>query len=908
VDTKLKTIVYSLTLATGGTLFTQPSALAASPDEWECIPKPDFRGWSCLKDGEPPVEKLPAPKQPAVTKKPAQPARTDVTVTPLSEPEASKPQPITDEPVTDVMPEPEIEAAEEKPAPTVVDQDQREVASEVTPAESRPTAKDETEKALSETPDSLADVAEKTDTDAVTPAIDKSIPSMAAAMVRVDNTLPSCIAIDRPAGTPTEEQKKLRQSAPTQVEADEATLEENKFASLSGNVIVTRADQRLKAEQVKLNKETSQADASGNVIYSDSDAEITAESAHIDLQSDVNTFEQAEFTTYDRYSRGKASRITAEKGVLATLEDVSYTSCPPDDTTWLLTADEIELNAVTGRGLAKKAKVEFFDVPIFYAPALSFPIDDRRVSGVLTPRFGHSDDRGTELTVPIYWNIAPDRDATFYPRYMSKRGLQLGAEYRYLNENNDGQINVAHLASDDEYDDEDRWAYKYQHQGNIFNDWELDTRLQRVSDKSYFEDLGNSLNLTSKTHLESRFSLKKRADNWSFHGLLQDYQTVDRTIADVDKPYERLPHFEFSAWTNEFANGFQAHVDSQYTKFDRKNSVTGDRAIVYPSLTYNYDKGGYYIRPKVGVHYTHYSLDDQGNLPSSPTRTVPMFSVDSGMFYERPTQLLGSSMTQTLEPRLYYLFVDEEKQTDIPIFDTGLYDYSSSSLFRENRFSGQDRINDANQVSLAVTSRFLDQNTGEEKLGLTFGQIFYFADRDVVLPGDQPEEDSTSAIIGEIRYRPHDAFVASALHHWNPNNTKTERAFYRLKYQPDDDKILNLAYRYREDELKQSDISFLWPLGSPRWHGIGRWNYSIRDSRTLDTFGGIEYESCCWKTRFVARRWVNDVDRNYDTGVFFELELKGLGSIGNDITSFLETGILGYDRYIDDNDDDKYYY
>ena len=285
-----------------------------------------------------------------------------------------------------------------------------------------------------------------------------------------------------------------------------------------------------------------------------------------------------------------------------------------------------------------------------------------------------------------------------------------------------------------------------------------------------------------------------------------------------------------------------------------------------------------------------------------------MVSIDSGLFYERETQLLGSSMLQTLEPRIYYLYVDEEKQTDIPIFDTGLYDYSSSSLFRENRFSGPDRINDANQVSLAVTSRFLDHATGEEKLGLTFGQIYYFADRDVVLPGDKPEEDSSSAIIGEIRFRPYDSLVASALHHWNPNNTKTERASYRLKYQPDDDRILNLAYRYREDEEKQTDISFLWPLGSPRWHGIGRWNYSLRDSKTLVTFGGLEYESCCWKTRFVARRWVNDVDSNYDTGVFFELELKGLGSIGNDVTGFLEKGILGYDRYIKDNDDDTYYY
>jgi LPS-assembly protein len=309
------------------------------------------------------------------------------------------------------------------------------------------------------------------------------------------------------------------------------------------------------------------------------------------------------------------------------------------------------------------------------------------------------------------------------------------------------------------------------------------------------------------------------------------------------------------------------------------------------------------------VHYTKYSLDNEGTLPSSPDRTVPIFSVDSGLFYEKETTLFGDSMLQTLEPRIYYLNVDEENQSKIPVFDTGLYDFSTSALFRENRFSGQDRIGDANQLSVALTSRLLDSADGSEKLSATLGQIYYFSDRDVTLPGDTPDDDSSSPIIAELSYHPFRKLIASAQLHWDPEKSKTERQLYRMKYQPEDDKVINLAYRYRDKFLKQTDVSFLWPIDdSKRWHAVGHWNYSLKDDRTLDTFGGLEYESCCWKTRLVARRWVNSVDSDYDTAVFFELELKGLGSIGDDVTSFLKTGILGYDRHINDEDDDTYYY
>jgi len=878
-----------------------------------------------LAPAEPPPEPLPEPEAPRVIK-PRDKVVTEAPVPAVSEEpvdtveitEEPGPVPVTgqaapEKPVVEEMPAPVTEEAQiSEPAVISEGTVAEEPAPEAFPATAEPEPVPTAEEIVAKEPAPVAEEhkIEEPQADTVQPAAETAAREWPSSeLVRIDNSLPSCVVITQPGTLTPEERKRLRETSATEIEANEATLEKNKLTILSGDVQIKRADQSLKADQVTLNKETNQADATGSVVYTDSEIELQSSQAHMDMDKDENTFNNASFTTLDHYARGSANQVQTSQGTQVRLDKVNYTSCPPGNNSWLLSADEIVLDDETGRGTAKNAKLEFFDVPVFYAPYMNFPIDDRRQSGLLTPRIGRSDDRGTEIAAPIYWNIAPDRDATFYPRYMSRRGLQLGGEFRYLNDNNDGQVNLEYLSSDNEFNDKKRWAFNFEHDAHVFNDWSVAAQVKRVSDEQYFEDLGSSLALSSQRHLESRFKLDKTAENWSFTGLLQDFQTIDRTIASVNRPYERLPHLRFDAWTDTFANGFQARIETEYTDFDRDNSITGKRTDLYPSITYNHETSGYYVRPKLGVHYTRYSLDNEGALPSSPNRTIPIISLDSGLFYERNSSLLGQSMLQTLEPRIYYLRVPEKNQVNIPIFDTGIYDYNSSSLFRENRFSGLDRIGDTNQVSVGITSRFLDPDTGTEKLGLTFGQIYYFSDRDVTLPGGKRDNDSSSPIIAELSYRPYDKLLASALVHWDPETSKTERTIYRLKYQPDDHRILNLAYRYRKDSLKQTDVSTLWPITNDnRWHAVGRWNHSLRHKKTLDILAGVEYESCCWKTRVVARRWLNDINGSHDTGVFFEIELKGLGSIGDDVTSFLETGILGYDRHIKDEDDDTYYY
>ena len=508
----------------------------------------------------------------------------------------------------------------------------------------------------------------------------------------------------------------------------------------------------------------------------------------------------------------------------------------------------------------------------------------------MTPRFSHSDSRGTEILMPVYWNIAPHHDATLQPRYMSERGLQLGVEYRYLGDNDRGQINLEYLSDDDKHagpGDNNRWALHYQHNGVVGN-WMLDTRIHRVSDNSYFEELGSGPALSGQRHLENRITLGRRADNWSIYGMLQSYQTIDSDIQAADRPYERMPHIRLDAHTEPSADGLVAGIQVEYTDFDKDNAVTGQRADIYPGITYNHERSGYYIRPRLGVRYTAYSLHNHAG-PSSPDRSVPILSVDSGVLYERFVKLFDQSMLQTLEPRFYYLRIPERRQSQIPVFDTGLLDYNSSVLFSENRFSGIDRIGDTEQVSVGITSRFTEQSSGREKLAMTLGQIYYFRDLNVTLPGNVSNTDNSSPLIGEVRYRPHRRFMADALLHWRPETGETERAIYRLKYQPADNRVVNLAYRHRMDRLRQASLSFLWPLDRVnRWHGLWRWNYSIKHNRTLDALIGVEYEGCCWKTRLAARRRANGTEDDFDTSVFFEIELKGLGSIGDETRNLLQ--------------------
>ena len=698
--------------------------------------------------------------------------------------------------------------------------------------------------------------------------------------------------------TPTSNLSSERKHTPIELSADLVRF--NRFQGhLQGQVTLRRADQSMNARQVLIDETTSQIQAD-ELVYEDDEIYIQAEQAKINTRDDEGYFQQSTFIGKSRYFQGQAKQLYHLPNQRMTLEQTRYTQCQAAESGWQIKADQITLDKQSGRGTASNAQVEFLGLPIFYSPYLNFPIDQARHSGVLTPRIGRSNKLGLDITLPVYFNMATDRDATFYPRYLSKRGLQLGGEFRYLNLKNSGQINIDYLNNDPNYTgrgSNHRWSAHFKHRARMPNEWELDAALKRVSDDHYFDDFGSGLTLSSQTYLESRLQLSKATDNWAATGLLQDYQDVDWSTADSQRPYARLPHLGFMIH-NTHAKLITA-MTSELTRFDRNNSLTGVRADFYPSLAYHHQQAGYYIHPKIGIRHTRYQLKNQGAIATSHQRNLPIASIDSGLYYTRHDQWFDQPLTQTLEPRFFYLYIPEKNQSTIPLFDTHVRTQNIVNLFDENRFSGLDRVGDANQLSIGLTSRLINRY-GLEKLKMSLGQIYYFSHRHVQLPDNQPDTTTTSPIIAEARYRAHRAITASALSSWDNQKNTTQYTSYQLQYRPEKNKIVNFAYHYQQANLEQTHVALLWPITNThnRWHLIGAWDHSLRDDKALNILSGVEYENCCWKTRIIARRLRNRIATKPDNSILLELELKGLGNVGDrHIGNLLETNIWGYGQY-----------
>ena len=697
-----------------------------------------------------------------------------------------------------------------------------------------------------------------------------------------------------------------RSNAEINLSSDSADLAKDGISTFKGNVEITRADQRLLADTVDYNRDKEVALAKGNVSLEDSSIAIGGDELTLNLKDDKSTVTNAKFNLYEKHGRGEAERLRRNGAKNVTrLKNTTYTTCPAGNNDWQLNADKIKLDHEAGVGTAKHVSVNFMGIPFFYSPFMTFPIDDRRKSGFLTPTFGSSDESGAEFSIPYYWNIAANRDATITPRILGNRGFQLGGEYRYLSKLSKGQVSAEYLPSDNEYDDDDRYLFSYQNTTDFTSRFRVNADINYVSDRDYFEDLGNNIRISSITHLERRLDASYSSDHWSVTGLVQGYQTIDRTIATNSRPYERLPQVVFNANYPDQHFGLDYGLRAEAVNFDRDNSVSGTRFDIQPSVSLPLRNSYGFITPKIGLRYTKYDLDNTfAGTNSSPDRSVPIFSVDSGLYFDRETSFAGRAMTQTLEPRLYYLNVPERSQNSLIIdesgqgvvFDSGLFDFSFDQLFRENRFSGADRVGDANQLTAAVTTRFIDQTSGIERASASLGQIFYFEDREVTLPNGLVETDDTSDIVAEVSARFTRNLSARAGVQWDPNDNETEKGVASLRYQTEDKHILNLAYRHRRDLLEQTDFSVNWPI-SNRWNAVARWNYALDQERTIDAFAGLEYENCCWIARVVGRQYINDLNQDGENfALLFQLELKGLTSFGDEVKKFLGRGILGYDR------------
>ena len=674
----------------------------------------------------------------------------------------------------------------------------------------------------------------------------------------------------------------------------EAQLGDSPTARMSGGVLVKQGDRLAGAESASYDPDTLALSLEGGVRYEDPNSQITSDSAVFSYSSGHIRFEGADFRLSDGGARGTASALEINREGRLELDDVNYTTCPPGSNDWLIEASDIDLDTEKGVGTAKGVKLRFQGIPILYTPYLSFPIGDARKSGILTPEFGSSGRSGRALSVPYYWNIAPSYDATFTPRLLTDRGLQVQSEFRYMTDRHDGALKFDYLP-DDKKIDADRHLLNVEHKSEFAKGLRAFLDYRNASDSRYFEDLGNGLSISSITHLNRSVQFDYYGKRWSMLARIQDYQTIDETILPSDRPYRRLPQILLNGSWPDRALGLRYGIDGELVYFDRDVGVTGWRLDAAPQVELPIEKPGWFITPRVILEYTRYELENVApGDAEDPTRTLPIASLDTGMILERTIGSSGGRI-QTLEPRLLYVHVPHREQSGLPVFDTIVPDLNLVQLYRTNRFLGVDRIADTDQLSIGITSRILDVSTGREVVTATIGQALYLSDQGVTLPNQLTSSSTSSDYIAEIRFLLYDHLNFDLGYQWGTGDNGTTQSEARIQYRPQSNKILNLSYRFRRQSLEQGDISLSWPL-STRWNLVGRYNYSFRDKEALEQFIGIEYESCCWGLRLVTRRHISTRDGTRDTSIGLQLVLKGMTSLGTKADRLLENGILGYSR------------
>lgn len=699
----------------------------------------------------------------------------------------------------------------------------------------------------------------------------------------------------------------------TYITADEADLVEYGTSTLRGNAEITRNAQQVRADYIEYDEPADTADLEGNVNYWDEALYLQSNDAYLTFDDGVGDFNNANYILIDSRGRGRADHLLADVGTRTKMKNVRYTTCDPDDEFWYFTASKLDLDHEENRGTARNFVLRVKDVPVFYSPWLSFPLSNERKSGFLAPSYGSTNRHGFQVETPYYWNIAPQMDATLAPRLYTDSGVMAVGEYRYMFSEGIGQLNVEYLPSDSKRNDDHRNLISFQHDQTFLQRGRLDINYNRVSDKFYFEDFGGQISSTSTRYLEQRADAYYRGydfgHNWNIRTRVQNYQTVDRSIPVTSRPYRRLPQIMFNVNSPRRYNSINYGVSTETTYFARdeelaftnnlaaNDNVNGARLHLEPYISYSMRTVATYIEPRLSLDYVQYDLDNSSLFDNNPSRVLPKFSVDSGVYFERETSMFNRSLIQTLEPKLYYLYVPETDQSDLPVFDTGLYTTNFNTLFLDNRFSGPDRQGDANQVTLALASYFIDQETGRDLGNVAIGQIFYLKDREVDLPGGSVRDEDSSAIVAEINARMIQDWEFGGDLIWDPNvGNGTDAIGLRAVYNPEPGKVINMSYRVNRrgnTDIEQSDISFRYPLGN-NWSMVGRWNYAIPEGRSLETFGGIEYQSCCWGVRAVARRYLTDIDGEFQTGVFLQLELKGLTGVGKETVNFLQQQIPGY--------------
>jgi len=678
---------------------------------------------------------------------------------------------------------------------------------------------------------------------------------------------------------------------PLSLTADKIESTAPNIVEASGQVEASQEGNNFYADWIRYNITLNQVQARGQVRLEQPTLMVRGDSMSLDLDDYSGELTQPVYAFSTQPGRGKADHIELIDKTRYKLTDATYTTCPVDNDDWFLRVKDLDIDRTRNVGTARNATLRFLGVPILYTPWLDFPLNNARKTGILAPTFGTTERSGVDILAPYYLNLAPNYDATLYPRVMSKRGVQLGGEFRYLLEDFRGVNRAEYLPNDNEAN-RTRWSLALRNEYLINANTQAGMNFNRVSDDDYFRDLSNLLSVTSVSHLAHEAWVSTQHANWNAELRAQSFQTLQDSTAPtpIVEPYARLPHARLGM-NRVLDNGLEFKMETEATRFSHPTLTEGTRVLAYPTVRLPLTNSFGFLTPQLGWHSTYYALDETV-AEQRITRNLPIFSLDSGVVFDRSFRFAGNNYEQTLEPRAYYVFAPYREQSAIPVFDTAQLDFNYAQMFTENQFIGGDRINDANQLTVAVTSRFTEAESGLERLQVTLGQRYYFAAQQVTLPGVAPRTSNATDMLAAVSGQITRNWRLNTAWQFDTQNGTTVRQNLGASYRPGPGRTLNFGYRFIDQSTEQIDVSAQWPLGN-RWYGMFRYNYSFQDNKLVEGLAGLEYNGGCWAIRGVFQRLATKENQSTDA-LFFQLELSGMGRLGSNPLDVLQQSVPGY--------------
>jgi LPS-assembly protein len=661
---------------------------------------------------------------------------------------------------------------------------------------------------------------------------------------------------------------------------------------LEGDAEIRRAGSVVRGDRITYTQATDEVNVEGHARVFREGAVFAGPRLDFKLEAQTGAMPQANFSYAPRRGRGDASLVEFLGNQQARMTQARFTTCAPGDEAWWIQAEKIEVDGLEESATASTAKLYFQGVPILASPILGFPVGDRRRSGFLTPSFGLSSTLGTDIRTPYYLNLAPNYDYTVAPRVMSKRGVLFENEFRFLQPTMRGTLVYNAIPNDRQLDGAFREQTSVRYEYASPKGFAAGVNYNRVSDDNFFVDFSESILGSSNKVLPQDGFVSYSQPYWNTAVRVTKNQTLQDPLAPITPPYERVPQATLNGYIADW-RGFEASVLMDGTRFVQPTLENGDRYLVDGRLSYPWLAPGWFAVPRARVISRLYALDPalhQGD--STRTVTTPIVSFDSGLIFDRPVSWFGRAAQQTLEPRLFYTYIPFRYQNDLPNFDSAQVQLNYGQLFAENIYSGYDRVAEANQLTLALATRVLDDETGAERLRAAIGQRYYFGPQRVTLPGEAPRTSDASDLLAGATAQFGGSWAVDLAAQYSTETAKVMRATAGARYQPRRASVISAYYRYISGSIDQVDLATQWPL-SDRWYAVGRFNYSMQDNRVIDALAGVEYKADCWILRVAAQRFATTTDQS-TTNIYVQLELSGLTSVGTNAAKQLQRNIPGY--------------